>query len=203
VDGELRRLIDEVKSRTDLVALIGRDIELAEVGSVYKGRSPVHRDSDPSFVVWKDSGRWCDFSGGGRVTGDCLDYVMWRRGVSFMEALRELATEAGLALPGSVGGERAVSEVLDRRRIEELLTEAAGYYHGVLPDKIRQELFRAHYGFRDDIIDRLHLGWADGHLIDHFNTTVSDHAKHRRRVSDRNDPGILQRHQPRATALGR
>jgi len=172
VDGELRRLIDEVKARTDLVALIGRDIELAEVGSVYKGRSPVHRDSDPSFVVWKESRRWCDFSGGGRVSGDCLDYVMWRRGVSFMEALRELAAEAGLSLSDGLGGEQALRDVLGRRRIEELLTEAAAYYHGVLPDKVRRELFREHYGFSDDVIDRLQLGWADGHLFDHFKESL-------------------------------
>jgi hypothetical protein len=51
-DGAFRRFLDDVKARTDLVALIGRDLDLEPSGSVLKARSPKHRDTDPSFVVW-------------------------------------------------------------------------------------------------------------------------------------------------------
>ncbi len=50
-DGAIRRFVDDVKARTDLVALIGRDLDLRPSGSVLKARSPKRHDTDPSFVV--------------------------------------------------------------------------------------------------------------------------------------------------------
>ncbi len=93
-----RHLVDEVKRRTDIVELIGRDIELRPAGSHLVGSSPWNRDSNPSFVVWPDSQRWEDFSRGGNGGGDCITYVQGRDGVGFMDALRllDVAPEAGL-----------------------------------------------------------------------------------------------------------
>jgi DNA primase len=84
-----------MKARTDLVALIGRDLNLEPSGSVLKARSPKHRDTDPSFVVFPRTQTWHDFSGGGSGGGDCLDYLVQHRGLGFMEALRALAAETG------------------------------------------------------------------------------------------------------------
>jgi DNA primase len=99
-DGAFRRFVDDVKARTDLVALIGRDLDLEPSGSVLKARSPKHRDTDPSFVVRPATQTWHDFSGGGSGGGDCLDYLVQHRGLGFMEALRTLAAETGVAMPG-------------------------------------------------------------------------------------------------------
>ena len=49
-----------------------------------------------------------------------------------------------------------------------MLTAAAAYYHGVLPSKIREEWYRKRYGFSDETIGELLLGWADGHLYQHL-----------------------------------
>lgn len=165
-----RRLVDEVRDRTDLAALIGEDTALASCGSVLKGRSPFNRDEDPSFVVWPHSQTWRDFSGGDSVGGDCFDYVMRKSGGSFMEALRALARRAGVEVPGGEDPQLAeeLTRICERRRIEVLLTAAAGYYHRVLPSKIRQKWYREHYGFTDETIDNLLLGWADGHLFEHL-----------------------------------
>jgi DNA primase len=82
-----RRFVDDMKARTDLVALIGRDLDLEPSGSVLKARSPKHRDTDPSFVVFPHTQTWHDFSGGGSGGGDCLDYLVHHRGLGFMEVL--------------------------------------------------------------------------------------------------------------------
>ncbi len=94
-DGAFRRFVDDVKTKTDLVALIGRDLDLRPSGSVLKARSPKHRDTDPSFVVWPATQTWHDFSGGGSGGGDCLDYLVQHRGLGFMEALREPSATPG------------------------------------------------------------------------------------------------------------
>jgi len=138
---EFRQVVDDVRERTDLVHLVGSDVELRPAGSVLKGPSPFQSETEPSFVVWPGSQHWHDFSGGGSAGGDCIDYVMRRDGVGFMEALRRLGTAAGVEVPG--GEDPALAEELarisERRRIETLLTAAATYYHGVLPSKLREE----------------------------------------------------------------
>lgn len=165
-----RRLVDEVRDRTDLAVLIGEDAALASCGSVLKGRSPFNRDEDPSFVVWPHTQTWRDFSGGGSVGGDCFDYAMRKSGGSFMDALHSLAQRAGVELPGGEDPQLAeeLTRISERRRVEMLLTAAAGYYHRVLPSKIREKWYREHYGFTDESTDALLLGWADGHLFEHL-----------------------------------
>lgn len=60
-----------------------------------------------------------------------------------MEALRELAGHAGMPMSGwsPEQAEAEAKRVVERRRIEALFTEAAGYYHRVLPTKMRRELY--------------------------------------------------------------
>ncbi|MCA9557831.1 MAG: toprim domain-containing protein [Myxococcales bacterium] len=168
-DGAFRSLVDAVKERTDLAALIGRDVDLRPAGAHLVGSSPWNHDATPSFVVWPDSQRWMDYSGGGNGGGDCIAYVQRRDSVDFMTALRALAGPAGVAVPnGSTTGTDGFQEAVARRRIEDLLTVAATYYHRKLPDKIRREWLRERYGFTDDTVDRWLLGWANGQLLDHL-----------------------------------
>ncbi len=162
----LRDIIDQVRTRTDLVALIGRDTALRQAGSVYKGLSPFRQERDPSLVVWPQSQTWRDFSGGLAHGGDCLDYLMARDGLGFWEALSGLASKAGIALPGQDSTDLA--QVAERRRIEGLLTEAARYYHQRLPPSLRDTWLRQRYGFTDATIDQFLLGFATGDLYQHL-----------------------------------
>lgn len=165
---EFNRLVAEIKSRVDLVALVGRDVELRPCGSVVKGRSPINQDDDPSFVIWPHTQTWRDFSGGGSVGGDCFDYLARCKGLGFMEALRSLGVEVGVAIPGVTSSdvEAEIQQIKERRRIEELLAFAASYYHRTLPTKLREEWLQGRYSFTDETIDGLMLGWADGHLYE-------------------------------------
>ena len=169
---EFRRVVDDVRERTDLVALIGKDTDLAPCGSVFKGRSIFNRDEDPSLVVWPHTRTWRDFSGGCSVGGDCFEYVMRRNGCGFMEALRTLARDAGVVVPGGNQQELAeeLKSIAERREIEGLLTAAAAYYHKALPSEIRDKWYRDRYGFTGETVDSLQLGWADGNLFEHLTT---------------------------------
>jgi len=176
---DFRALVDTIRDRVELAQLISRDIELKPAGSVLKGHSPFRHDSDPSFVVWPHTQTWRDFSGGSSDGGDCIDYVMAREGVAFWDALRLLASEVGVEVPGqsdhTQGDERLNAELerlSERRRVERLLTEAARYYHHTLPSKLRASWYHERYGFTDETIDTLLLGWADGRLYDHLTRVV-------------------------------
>lgn len=169
-DVAFRRLVDEVRERTDIESLIRETVDLHSAGSVLKGRSPFNRDENPSLVVWPHTGTWRDFSGGDSVGGDCFEFVQRRDNLSFVEALHLLAAKVGVEVPG--GDDPGIADELrvisERRRVADLLTAAAAYYHGVLPSKIRRTWLKEKYGFTNETVDELFLGWADGHLYEHL-----------------------------------
>lgn len=169
-----RELVDEVRERTDLVRLVGETISLKTSGSVLRGRSLRNRDKTPSLVVWPHTQTWRDFSAGGTDGGDCFDFLAYRDGLDFMEALRLLASRAGVALPGQNREQVAAHarRVAERRSLHERLTAAARYYHGMLSASVRQDWYREIYGFTDETIDSLVLGWSDGHLFQHFTSKL-------------------------------
>jgi DNA primase catalytic core len=163
-----RAFIEEVRRRSDIVEVIGADVALRPRGKVWKGLSPFNPETDPSFVVWPETQSWHDFSRGGGRGGDVFRYIQERDRCGFKEALGQLAERAGLRRPGQDDTEHAreLALLVERREVRRLLTLAAARYHRVLPAKIREEWYRAHYGFTDETIDRLLLGWADGHLYE-------------------------------------
>lgn len=159
-----RQVIEEIRQQIDLLDLIGADIELKPCGSFFKARSPWNQDKTPSFVVWKDSQTWRDFSNGGDSGGDCFNYLMKRDNISFGEAVTVLAARAGLQLSNSPPDPYLIA----RRELDDTLTAAAAYYHRVLPDEIRRRSYNEHYGFSDETITEFQLGWADGRVFEHL-----------------------------------
>jgi DNA primase len=87
---------DQIKQATDVVDLIGGEMNLRRQGSMFVGHCPWHDDKKPSFQVNPNKQTWvcypCD------VRGDVFDYVMKREGVDFRQALEILAERAGIAM---------------------------------------------------------------------------------------------------------
>ncbi len=165
-----RDFIEEVRGASDIVSVVGTDVELRPAGRTLKGLSPFHQEKTPSFVVWPHNQSWYDFSNGGGLGGDVFAYVQQRDQVCFKEALFTLAERQGIRRPDQddEAFRHELELLVERRDVDRLLTQAASYYHRVLPTRIREEWFRDHYGFSDETIDELQLGWACGHLFDHF-----------------------------------
>jgi hypothetical protein len=93
----------EVRARTPLVSLIGRDVRLAHKGGVWSGLCPFHGERRPSFAVYPD--HYHCFSCG--VHGDAIRYVMETSRVPFVEAVNELAAAAGMIAAKSGQSPRA------------------------------------------------------------------------------------------------
>lgn len=167
---DFKAFVEEVRRRSDIVDIIGADVKLRPAGNTLKGLSPFHEEKHPSFIVWPETQSWKDFSNGGGLGGDVFAYVQQRERIGFKDAVLRLAERAGVRQPKQ--DERAwrqqLQEMEDRRDVERLLTVAAYYYHSVLPAKIREELFKEHYGFTDETVDTLKLGWANGQLFDYL-----------------------------------
>jgi DNA primase len=166
-----QEFVEEVRRKSDIVAVIGRDAQLEKTGDKYKCKSPLRPDNNPSFWIYPITQSFCDF--GTNDGGDVFRYIELRDHVDFPKAIETLARLAGVETPWSRTDplEDEAMQYIERRAISDLLTEAIDYYHHALPERIREEYYRAQYGFTNETIDELRLGWADGHLSDYFLST--------------------------------
>jgi DNA primase len=105
---------ERVRAATDIVELIGERVPLLRKGRVFKGLCPYHKEKTPSFTVSPEHKNYYCF--GCKARGDVFDFVKWRDGLSFPEALRMLSSRAGIPEPDDDEG----------RAVHHVYTDAAG-----------------------------------------------------------------------------
>src|SRR3954452_4405050 len=107
-----------VKERTDLVALVGETVKLKRAGRSFVGLCPFHQEKTPSFHVNAERGFFHCF--GCKESGGAVDFVMKTEGLTFPEAIRQLAERTGIevteTLPDQDRGEAGAA----RRAKEDL-----------------------------------------------------------------------------------
>jgi DNA primase len=91
-------VVDDVKSRLDIVEVISQRVPLQRSGNSYKANCPFHQEKTPSFHVFPDRQSWRCF-GSCATGGDVLSFIMRSDGLEFGEALRQMAQQTGVALP--------------------------------------------------------------------------------------------------------
>lgn len=124
--------IDAVKERADIVALVSEVVTLRKAGRSYLGLCPFHSERTPSFSVNPANNRWCCFGCGEK--GGAIDFVMRNEGLSFPEAVRELADRLAIDFDEGTPQER---EAAERERSEKdtlykMNALAAGFYERAL-----------------------------------------------------------------------
>ena len=148
--------LEELKARTPLAPLIGRRVPLLRAGRQWKGCCPFHGEKTPSFHVYDD--HYHCFGCGAH--GDAVSFVMQAQGVAFMEAVEQLAAEAGLDVPKPAP---AAAET-ERRRLDLLavLEAAAAAFQRrlLLPEGARALAYLRGRGLTDETIRRFALGWS-------------------------------------------
>ena len=148
--------LDELRTRTPLAAVIGRRVKLARSGRQWKGCCPFHDEKSASFYVY-DDGFHCFGCG---AHGDVIGFVMQCQGLSFIEAVNQLAGEAGLEVPKPTP-EAAEAE---RRRlgITGVLEAVQAHYRRRLglPEGRAAREYLAGRGLTDETVARFGLGWA-------------------------------------------
>ena len=95
-------LLEEIRSRNDIVDVVSQYVSLKRKGRNYFGLCPFHNEKSPSFSVLPDKQIFHCF--GCNVGGNVFHFIMKIENVSFFESVAILATRAGIELPTVTSG---------------------------------------------------------------------------------------------------
>jgi DNA primase len=121
-------LLEEIRRRTDLVALVGRRVKLVRKGRVMWGCCPFHQEKSASFKVENERRTYKCFGCG--KGGDAFKWLVETEGLSFPEAVEKLAGEAGVELPKWSPDDEAREQ--KRKSLYDIVELAAKFYEAQL-----------------------------------------------------------------------
>lgn len=166
--------IEDLLSRTDIVDIIGSRITLRRAGANQVTCCPFHSEKTPSFTVSSAKQFYHCFGCG--ASGDAIQFLTEYEGLSFVEAVEDLASRAGLSVPTDKKDKETTARYT---AVYQILSAAADFYqqqlrHHPLAPKAHEYLKSR--GFTGKIAKEFGLGLAspswDG-LVSHLGKTSS------------------------------
>ncbi len=153
-------IIEEVRTKNDIVDVIGSYVKIQKKGSSYFGLCPFHNEKSPSFSV---SGHkqiyYCFGCGAG---GNVISFIMNYENYTFQEAVKFLADRAGIKLPEIEYSKEAKEKQSKRAKLLEVNKEAAKYFYY----QLRNESGKQGYEYfknrelSDETMNKFGLGYA-------------------------------------------
>lgn len=117
--------VDQVKQKTDIVALISDHIDLKKAGRNYRALCPFHGEKTPSFMVSPELQIFKCFGCG--ESGDAISFLQKYEGMDFSESLKFLADRAGIKLKPT-----RMKDGGEKQRLYELNSFTSRFYHYIL-----------------------------------------------------------------------
>lgn len=155
-------IIEEVRSRNDIVDVIGSYVTLRHKGNSYSACCPFHHEKTPSFHVSKDKQMYHCFGCG--VGGNVYTFVMEYENFSFPEAVRYLAERSGISLPEQELSEEQKKKENYKSILKDINKSAAAYFHYLLTQSEHGAKGLEYYhgrGLTNETIQHFGLGYAD------------------------------------------
>jgi DNA primase len=150
-------VIDDIRSRSDIAEKVSQTVALKKAGKYLKGLCPFHSEKTPSFTVSPDKQIYYCFGCG--AGGNIFKFLMETEEISFLDAVKKLAEEAGVDLP-SVTPDAPPGERDVLFRLNRLATE---YFQRQLNDTEAGLAARQYAESRSldaDLLEKYQIGWA-------------------------------------------
>lgn len=154
-------LVEEVRTKNDIVEVISGYVKLQKKGSNYFGLCPFHNEKSPSFSV--SAGKQMYYCFGCGAGGNVFTFLMEYENYSFQEAIKLLAERAGIKLPEGEPGQEARARDSRRTELLKVNKEAARYFYFQLRGKTGEAGYRYLRGreLSDETIHKFGLGFAN------------------------------------------
>ena len=150
--------LDELRARVTLSGVIGRTTRLIKAGREFKACCPFHNEKSPSFTVNDEKGFYHCFGCGAH--GDAIRWMTDQRGLSFMDAVKELAAEAGMEVPAP--DPRAAKQAEQRNSLHDVMAAAQAWFVERLgaDEGAKARAYLASRGFDAHTMQRFGFGYA-------------------------------------------
>jgi DNA primase len=149
--------VEEIKSKLNIVNLIGAYVRLQKMGAHFKAPCPFHNEKTPSFMVNEERQMWHCF--GCNKGGDAFAFLMEIENIDFREALKILAERTGVVLPK----QGKFEEIGAKNRSFEILELATKFYEKQLWGGVGEKLalpYLLQRGLSEASIRNFRLGFA-------------------------------------------
>lgn len=150
-------IVDQVRERADIVAVIGAYVALKKQGQRYVGLCPFHQERTPSFTVSPQKQMFHCFGCG--AGGNVFTFLMQKENLTFPEAVRQVAEKSGIFIGGVTGG----GEDPRKAKLLAINEFAAGYYRQMLVEAQRgteARKYLARRKIKPEAIKNFSLGYA-------------------------------------------
>ncbi|MDR0233571.1 MAG: DNA primase [Zoogloeaceae bacterium] len=150
--------IQDLLARIDIVDLIDRHVRLKKAGANYTACCPFHSEKTPSFTVSPTKQFYHCFGCGAH--GTAIGFLMEFQGLGFVEAIRELASSIGLAVPDErrEGGHEPRRETL--RDLAEVMARARDFYKASLKKSEKAIQYLKDRGLSGEVAAHFSIGYA-------------------------------------------
>lgn len=150
--------LDELRSRITLSSVIGRHVKVQRAGREFKACCPFHNEKTPSFTINDDKGFYHCFGCGAH--GDAIRFMTDHQGLGFMDAVKELASEAGMTVPAP--DPRAARQAEARASLHDVCQAAQDWFvaqlHSASGEQARAYLKAR--GLTAETVQRFGIGFA-------------------------------------------
>ncbi len=152
---------EEIKQAADILSVVGQYVQLKKAGKNFVGLCPFHGEKAPSFTVNQDKQMFHCF--GCKKGGDVFDFWMEYHGLTFPEALKDLADRYNIQVPRKRFSPEEKKKADDRERLYRINELTARYFQRELAHPLRGKPGRDYLKQRSisrDIIESFRLGYA-------------------------------------------
>ena len=154
--------IQELLSRADVVDIVGRYVQLKKGGANFMGLCPFHGEKSPSFSVSPTKQFYHCFGCG--KNGNAIGFLMDHAGMSFVEAVKDLAQQYGMQVPEEEGTPQDRARAAEQRQkqttLNDVLEKAGDAYRKHLKDSPRAVDYFKGRGVSGDVAKQFGLGYA-------------------------------------------
>ena len=148
--------IQELLARVDVVDVVGRYVQLKKAGANFLGLCPFHAEKSPSFTVSPSKQFYHCFGCGAH--GSAIGFLMEHSGLTYVEAIRDLAQVVGVPVPEEAAG--GAGEARRDPGLLDLLSKAAQFYKDRLKDTPRAIDYLKGRGLSGRTAARFAIGYA-------------------------------------------